>query len=192
VGWLNALLRFFGLKQAGISISIPLPSFYKEPDLRPSNTSDFDPDDVPDVMVSRDFAHAHPILVERYKLIVGEYALDNPGKSLIATCTYRSPKEQARLYALGRVGHDVKDYTKVVTNCDGKTKKSDHNQWPARAIDCAVLVGGKVIWDEAEYYCLGKYAKKYGLEWGGFWQPPKFKPDFPHFYLPKNVAQGAK
>ena len=60
-----------------------------------------------------------------------------------------------------------------------------HNHFPARAIDCAILEGGKCIWEpEVVFYPLGKLAKEVDLVWGGNWETFK---DWPHVELPKNV-----
>ena len=47
------------------------------------------------------------------------------------------------------------------------------------AFDVAVMVNGKISWDEKLYRGLGKYADAVGLEWGGRW---RFV-DYPHFQL---------
>jgi peptidoglycan L-alanyl-D-glutamate endopeptidase CwlK len=95
------------------------------------------------------------------------------------TCTQRSVEEQQRLYAKGRTQPGQK-----VTNVDGVTKKSNHNYTPARAVDVAVVINGKVSWDADEYAPLGELAKKYGLHWGGNWKSLK---DYPHLELPEGA-----
>jgi peptidoglycan L-alanyl-D-glutamate endopeptidase CwlK len=62
-----------------------------------------------------------------------------------------------------------------VTNARGG--QSTHNY--GVAFDIAVMVNGKISWDEKLYRGLGKYADLVGLEWGGRW---KFV-DYPHFQL---------
>lgn len=62
-----------------------------------------------------------------------------------------------------------------VTNARGG--QSMHNY--GAAFDVAVMVNGKISWDEKLYRGLGKYADAVGLDWGGRW---KFV-DYPHFQL---------
>lgn len=99
------------------------------------------------------------------------------GNSLLLTCVYRSPQEQAKLYEIGRSKPG-----KIVTNCDGVIKKSNHNYFPSRAIDVAVISNGKVIWDNDYYDPLGIVCKKLNLVWGGSWTGFK---DRPHIECPK-------
>jgi len=141
----------------------------------------FDENDIPDVQVSRQLSHAHPVLVERFQRLQAEFETICPGRTLLITCTYRSVEEQQRLYKRGR-GNDKGP---KVTNVDGVRKRSNHNKYPSRAIDVAVLVGGKVTWDEAAYYPIGPLSTKHRLGWGGYWT--KFQ-DYPHLELPDEVA----
>lgn len=62
-----------------------------------------------------------------------------------------------------------------VTNARGG--QSMHNY--GVAFDVAVMVNGKISWDEKLYRGLGKYADAVGLDWGGRW---RFV-DYPHFQL---------
>ena len=96
--------------------------------------------------------------------ICAAYEMHHSGHALILTCVYRSPAEQAALYAKGRTAPG-----QIVTYCDGVTTLSKHNAFPARALDFAVLVGGKVSWDSAEYAPVGMLAEERGLVWGGNW-----------------------
>ena len=109
---------------------------------------------------------AWPLIMKNFKQLTGN--------DLILTCTYRSPQEQQRLYSIGRTTKG-----KIITWVDGVTKKSNHNKVPARAIDVAVIAGGKVSWDPELYLPIGIICKGMGLTWGGFW---KVK-DFPHIEL---------
>lgn len=116
-----------------------------------------------------------------------EYQEQNPARTLVVTCTYRSPEEQLAAYSQGRALRDgvwvVEDITKVVTQLSGLPgHASNHNVKPSRAIDVAVCIGGKTTWDDREYFPLGPLAVKHGLVWGGSW--PHFK-DNPHLELPK-------
>lgn len=149
---------------------------------RQSNPSDFDEDKaekLPEVGVSRDFKHASEELIRRFLRVSGEFC-SQTGNTLVVTCTYRSPDEQGRLYKQGRFGNPGP----IVTQLDGKNKKSMHNYFPSRALDVCVCVGGKPSWEEKLYYPLGPICRKYGLEWGGFWT--KFQ-DFPHIQLPEGI-----
>ena len=151
-----------------------------------SEPSDYDEKKLAGIATSRDLNLCHAELRSRFLTLQAEFCAQNPGKTLLVTCTYRSPEEQNRLYRLGRKGSDIIDHAKVVTNCDGIITTSDHNKNPARAIDIAIVNGGKVTWDGTEYYPLGGLAKRHALEWGGFWT--RGKPDYPHLYLPRDVA----
>lgn len=131
-------------------------------------------------MATVDIKDAHKYVQDRWPKIEVGYRIANPGMSLILTCVYRTPEEQAKLYAMGRTMPG-----KIVTNVDGTTKKSNHNYKPSRAIDVAVLVAGKVSWDVKNYLPLGALAKAHGLVWGGDWKTFK---DYPHLELPKEVV----
>lgn len=146
----------------------------------PSGSSEFDESLLKDVTTSRDFKLAHPELVKRFIEAVEGYKRMFPNRSVLVTCTYRSPTEQRRLFAKGRFGSKEA----IVTKCDGFTKKSMHNYFPARAIDCAILDGGKLSYDEAMFYPLGNIARECKLSWGGFWAGD-FQ-DVPHFDLGKD------
>jgi len=115
-------------------------------------------------------------LTQAWLAVSNVYRLQNPGKTLTVTATWRSPAEQKILYAQGRTTPGS-----IVTNVDGVTKLSNHNYSPSRALDFAVLIGGKITWDEKEYLPVGKIATEHGLAWGGNWR--HFK-DLPHLELP--------
>jgi len=142
---------------------------------------EIDPENLPDVKTSRAFDHAHSALIERFKRVAEDYEEMFPGRRLLVSCTYRHPDEQWRLYQKGRFGNKGP----IVTYIDGRRKKSKHNHFPSRALDCFVLDGGKAVWDETYYYPLGPLASKYELVWGGYWS--KFQ-DFPHLQLPPDVS----
>ena len=101
---------------------------------------------------------------------------DQTGHDLLLTCTERTVEEQAALYAKGRTAPGG-----IVTQLDGTIRKSKHNAHPARAVDVAVVINGKVSWDPAQYAPLGPLAERYGLIWGGTWDTFK---DYPHLELP--------
>lgn len=127
-------------------------------------------------MPSTSLKDAEKTLAEGFVLGRLEYEDDHAGHSIIVTCTHRSVEEQQRLYAKGRTTPG-----KIVTNVDGVKRKSNHNYHPSRAIDFAVVIDGKVTWDEEEYDKAAPYFKKHGLAWGGDWK--SFK-DRPHVELP--------
>jgi len=132
------------------------------------------------VMISRDFKTGHDELIRRFVALAAAYKRMFPHRDIIVTCVYRNPIEQERLYKQGRFGNPGP----IVTNCDGRTKKSKHNVFPSRALDCAILEGGKAIWREEVFWPLGALAKECGLVWGGSWT--SFQ-DPPHLELPKEV-----
>ena len=101
-------------------------------------------------------------------------------------CGHRSPEEQFELYKKGRVNKDFKwivvDKSKVVTNIDGRAKKSNHNYLPSKAVD---VVPYPLDWNDiAAFKKLGEVVKRKAKElgikisWGGDWQTLK---DYPHY-----------
>ena len=101
-------------------------------------------------------------------------------------CGHRSPEEQFELYKKGRVNKDFKwivvDKSKVVTNIDGRAKKSNHNYLPSKAVD---VVPYPLDWNDiSAFKKLGEVVKRKAKElsikisWGGDWQTLK---DYPHY-----------
>ena len=101
-------------------------------------------------------------------------------------CGHRSPEEQFELYKKGRVNKDFKwtvvDKSKVVTNIDGRAKKSNHNYLPSKAVD---VVPYPLDWNDINAFkklgeVVKRKAKELGIKisWGGDWQSLK---DYPHF-----------
>ena len=101
-------------------------------------------------------------------------------------CGHRSPEEQFELYKKGRVNKDFKwivvDKSKVVTNIDGRAKKSNHNYLPSRAVD---VVPYPLDWNDLNAFkklgeVVKRKAKELGIKisWGGDWQTLK---DYPHY-----------
>lgn len=142
-------------------------------------------------MPSTSLQDADKKLRDAYLALSQEFRAAAPGRSLVITCTYRSPDEQWKLFTEGR-GQDgdgnwvVQDSSKVVTQLSGRNGHvSNHNCQPARAVDVAVVIGGKVTWDPREYQPLGGLAAKHGLVWGGDWHTLK---DYPHLELPKEQS----
>lgn len=130
-------------------------------------------------MPSTRLTDAEPALQLAYTCLLHDFR-ESTGNDLLLTCTHRSVEEQQKLYAQGRTTPG-----QIVTNVDGVTKLSNHNYTPARAVDVAVVVHGKVSWSPADYAPLGELAKRYGLVWGGSWH--SFK-DYPHLELPADAA----
>lgn len=126
-------------------------------------------------MASRLLVDAEMRLIDAFVIGQNAYEHDNPGRTIIITCTNRSIAEQQILYAQGRTTPG-----QIVTNLDGVTKKSKHNFEPALAIDIAVLIGGQISWLPSEYKKVAPYFKRVGIMWGGDWS--SFR-DFPHFEL---------
>ena len=99
---------------------------------------------------------------------------DEAGLDLLVTCTYRSPEEQAALYAIGRTVPG-----KIKTRA--KPWQSAHQY--RKAVDCVPIMNGKPVWDAKDpaWQKYGELAEKAGLEWAGHW--PRFK-EFPHAQMP--------
>jgi len=127
-------------------------------------------------MSSRNLSDADPTLAHKFITVRQEYEDRYPGRTALVTCTYRSPLEQAQLYAQGRTAPGP-----IVTQLDGVTHKSNHNVWPARALDFAVVISGKISWDAAQYEAVAQLAEAQGLVSGAHWT--HFK-DAPHLELP--------
>ena len=84
------------------------------------------------------------------------------------TCGYRSPAEQARLYAQGRTAKG-----KIVTY----VKHSKHND--GLAIDIVIIKNDTVSWVGEDYFRIGEIGQALGLTWGGAWRMR----DYCHFEL---------
>ena len=127
-------------------------------------------------MASRNLEDADPMLAAKYLMLRDAYEDRYPGRTAIITCTYRSPLEQAQLYAQGRTVPGP-----IVTQLDGVTRKSNHNVYPSRALDFAVVINGKVSWDAKQYEAVATLAEEQGLVAGAHWH---HFPDPPHLELP--------
>lgn len=104
------------------------------------------------------------------------------GIDLLITCTYRSPAEQAELYAQGRVAPGP-----IVTNA--RPGQSTHNHSEAGipaslAVDVVPMRLGKPVWSAKDPIWLevGKIGRAAGLSWAGDWT--SFR-EFPHFEHPQ-------
>jgi hypothetical protein len=129
----------------------------------------------------------HEFLRATWPKVVDEYTNLNPHRRLIITASYRTPEEQFALFRVGRTfapdGVTVESVqpSKIVTTKDGYRRQSNHNFWPAQALDFAVLIAGKVTWTFKEYENVGVIAEKHGLIWGGRWTVLR---DGPHVEVP--------
>lgn len=123
---------------------------------------------------SRDPKDLTSVLQEFWPKLKGWYEAKFPDRKLILTCTYRTPEEQAAIFAQNRPGH-------ILTRCDGTNIKSKHNYLPSQAFDVAVVIGGKAQWQEVFYIPLGRAIGELGysdrIRWGGHFS---FR-DYPHF-----------
>jgi len=134
---------------------------------------------------SRDPAYLTKWMQEKVKLMIERYNLENSPKRVIITCTFRNPIYQKKLFKKGRLfGKIIGD---VVTYCDGYEKVSRHNTIPAEAVDFAIILDNKCIWDDAEFDTLGKIGEDLGLVWGGRFNMGDGRKDRPHFQQPENV-----
>ena len=118
----------------------------------------------------------HPKLAEAIKAIIDE--LGDQGLTILITQGLRTTEQQAGLYAQGRSREG-----KIVTNVDGHTKKSMHQQQLdgfGHAVDVCWRVNGTVTWD-GPWPTLGELARGHGLVWGGDWT---HFVDRPHLELP--------
>ena len=134
----------------------------------------------------------HPDLVKVMKL-----AITNSPYDFKISNGVRTSAEQYALYCQGRTVLKDKKGNKLgkVTNCDGITKKSNHQAKAdgyGYAIDIAMLDPNnpkEVLWNDiAMYTKVANHIKAIAreqnikVEWGGDWK--KFK-DYPHFELKK-------
>jgi peptidoglycan L-alanyl-D-glutamate endopeptidase CwlK len=118
----------------------------------------------------------HPDIVK----VIEAAIVDSP-YDFSVTHGYRSPEDQAKLYAKGRT-----EPGDIVTYLDGNKKKSKHNLVPSMACDIAIFIKGKLTWEEPYYRTVANHIKivakkmNIAIKWGGDWE--KFK-DNPHFEL---------
>jgi peptidoglycan L-alanyl-D-glutamate endopeptidase CwlK len=117
--------------------------------------------------MSRKIEDLHPTLQAKCRAHIA--ACEEAGISLIITSTYRSPEEQAVLYAQGRTAPG-----KIVTKA--KPGQSMHNY--RLAYDVVPLRNGKPVWgttgeDATLWQQVGALGVAQGLEWAGNWV--KFK-----------------
>jgi len=123
-------------------------------------------------MNSRELRDLLPEVEQRARDFLARALIE--GIDLLVTCTYRSPQEQARLYAQGRTTPG-----KIVTHA--RPGMSWHNH--RRALDVVPLRLGKPVWgttgtDLSLWLKVGELGEAAGLEWAGRWK--RFR-EFPHF-----------
>lgn len=93
----------------------------------------------------------------------------------------RTAEEQKALYDKGRTPESIAKGEGIVTNCDGRKKKSAHQKWEAG--DVLITNAKNPLWAMDEWYTLlGEEWERLGGEWGGRWTKPK---DIYHFQLPQ-------
>lgn len=133
-------------------------------------------------MASRRLQDLHPEIRSLAAQFLLECDRELPEEvSVFATCTYRSPKEQAELYAIGR----TKPGKKVTWTLDSKHNHMEAGAPASLAIDVAIIRNGKLVWgtrgaDGKLWKQIGAIGEKNGLTWGGRW---KKTPDFVHFEI---------
>jgi len=137
---------------------------------------------------SRDPAYLTPWMQEKVKQMIERYNLENSPKKAIITCTFRNPEYQKKLYRKGRLGDKIIFPRMVVTGCDGYKKVSNHNVIPAQAVDTAIILNGKCLWDLEYFLSLGEIGERLGLVWGHRFKVSNNKTDYPHFEQPKGVV----
>jgi peptidoglycan L-alanyl-D-glutamate endopeptidase CwlK len=115
-------------------------------------------------------AELHPDVRGKAEALLA--AAEAAGISLCVTQGYRSPAQQAALYAQGRNGDTRPQVTKAPPGYSWHEFR--------RAFDVAVLHDGKATWpnDVALWSRIGALGKAVGLEWGGDF---KTIVDRPHF-----------
>lgn len=122
----------------------------------------------------------HPELQHRVRALVE--ALTHEGYDVLLTQGVRTVAQQRSLYAQGRFRPG-----KIVTNCDGVTKRSNHqvrDDGFGYAVDVAWRnASGEVTWT-GPWDRLGQLATAHGLNWGGYWTTFQ---DRPHLELPLPV-----
>ena len=89
------------------------------------------------------------------------------GHTAVITQGVRTSSQQAALYAIGRTKPG-----KIVTNCDGVVKVSNHQPKAdgyGYAVDLAWRTpNGGITW-EGPWALMGRLAQSLGLTWGGAW-----------------------
>jgi hypothetical protein len=122
--------------------------------------------------ICRDLDKLEPAFRERLQNAIGAATL--AGLMPIVTETIRTVERQRELYAQGRTAPG-----KIVTQCDGVSKRSRHQS--GEAADVCPRVDGRIDWTRRDLFDRwGSIAEASGLVWGG-----RFKAyDGPHVEMP--------
>lgn len=114
---------------------------------------------------------------------------------------HRTPEEQFNLWEKGRTKEngywEIKDKSKIVTNCDGYDVKSDHNDFPSKAVDVVPYPEMYSDNDKIKYFAgfvmgiAGMLHKQgvidevgCGIDWDGDWDLKDQKLyDAVHFFM---------
>lgn len=127
-------------------------------------------------MPSRDIKDCTETLQNVWKDLQEWYKIQYPNRELFLTCTYRSVEEQKELFARGRTTSGIK-----VTNCDGVTNPSKHNQLPSKAFDIGIKDNSLVTWADKYFLPIGQALEiskyKDNIRWGGHFKSIQ---DLPH------------
>lgn len=94
-------------------------------------------------MASRNISDLHPLMIPKYNDFMAR--CKTSGIDCFVTCTHRSNKEQAELYAQGR----TKPGNKVTKAKPGQSahNNEDKGKPAALAFDIAIMINGKLNWD---------------------------------------------
>jgi peptidoglycan L-alanyl-D-glutamate endopeptidase CwlK len=156
-------------------------------------------------MASRDLADLAPAVRGPAQRL--EQMADDRGLDLLIYCTYRSPREQARLFRKGRPLADIEAKADELDTEYGRPDLGDllmevgpqygeivTHAGPGQSIhqyrcafDAVPLDGGKPVWgtsDPADRYLwstYGELVRAVGLEWAGDWE---HFTEFPHAQEP--------
>jgi len=108
-------------------------------------------------------AGVHPTLIDRLMRVLAE--MERLGHPMMVTDGVRTLERQQELYAQGR-----ETPGKVVTDCDGVVKKSNHQVKAdgfGHAVDCAFIINGQPNWgDRLPWETYGALCLNHGLKWG--------------------------
>lgn len=131
--------------------------------------------------MSVDLSRLHPVLVSAIGKILAEMQAQSTPMKIAEG--FRTRDEQHRRWLQGR----VQEFPgKIVTQCDGVLKPSQHQS--GRAVDCCFL-GPDPYGESHPWGKYGDLVRAAGLVWGGDFknatgQP---RPDRPHAELPKGI-----
>lgn len=136
-------------------------------------------------MPSRNIEDCCKELKEAWPKLLGLFKEKFPGWEMRITCTHRTPEEQFLLFQKGRVLEGtvwrIEDKSRIVTFMDGHKLMSNHNYYPAKALDVVLRdPKGQFQWDSdiPQWQALPELGARVGLVNGGAWKRLK---DFPHF-----------